>query len=52
MSQLKKNSIRLIHEKCLIEGTDHVFVIIRGSGRKEGTPTWKCARCKRIVKSS
>lgn len=48
--KLRKNSIRT--NFCIREEDDHVFMIIKGSGKKTGTPMWKCARCKRVVISS
>ena len=37
--------------KC-IEGHNHVFQIIRGSGIQTNIPSWKCILCKQIVKST
>ena len=42
---MKKN------KKCL-EGHTHMYVIIKGSGKINGIPTWKCKICNNLVKSN
>ena len=37
--------------KCL-PGHDHMYEIIKGSGKESTTPKWKCKICGSIVKSS
>ena len=50
MSNLKQNHI---HEGVpCISGYEHSYKIIKGSGKKTGTPLWKCTRCKRKTTSS
>jgi len=34
------------------DGKVHSFKIIRRSGRRVGTPSWRCVHCKQKVKAS
>ena len=36
--------------KATISLHEHIFKIVKGSGRKFGSPQWKCIKCpKRVI---
>lgn len=52
MNQLKPNSIRNFPDIPCVGDNEHSFKIMKGTGKKTGTPTWKCTKCKRKIQSS
>lgn len=48
---MKTKQVPVQEDKCS-DKYPHLFVIVEGSGRETGTPTWKCCKCPKKVKSS
>lgn len=50
----KSDEEKINMEVCLSNSTAkvHLFKIIRRSGRRTGTPSWRCVYCNEKIKSS